>query len=102
MARLEKEGVTSQRLALARAVEQAATQVLARRYPDRGLQANVEFFTAVLLDTVGLPRELFSPLFAMGRVAGWCAHVEEQRATGKLIRPASEYVGPRGLGVRGR
>lgn len=93
--RLSRAGVTSRRLALARAVERAATQVLARRYPDRGLQANVEFYTAVLLDTVGLPRELFSPLFAMGRTAGWCAHVAEQRATGRLIRPDSEYVGPR-------
>ena len=93
--RLERAGITSRRLSLARAVERAATEVLARRYPDRGLQANVEFYTAVLLDTVGLPRELFSVLFAMGRAAGWCAHVAEQRATGKLIRPASEYVGPR-------
>jgi citrate synthase len=92
--RLEKAGVTSRRLALARAVEQAATQVLAQRYPDRGLKANVEFYTAVLLDTVGMPRGLFSPLFAMGRVAGWCAHFTEQKATGRLIRPASEYVGP--------
>lgn len=91
--RLEEKGVTSRRLTLARAVERAATQVLARRYPDRSLQANVEFYTAVLLDTVGLPRELFSVLFAMGRVAGWCAHFAEQRAIGKLIRPASEYVG---------
>jgi citrate synthase len=92
--RLARAGVTSRRLELARAVEQAATQVLAKKYPDRGLQANVEFYTAVLLDTVGLPRELFSVLFAMGRTAGWCAHYAEQRATGRLIRPDSEYVGP--------
>lgn len=93
--RLERAGLTSRRLSLARAVERAATEVLACRYPERGLQSNVEFYTAVLLDTVGLPRELFSVLFAMGRASGWCAHVAEQRATGKLIRPASEYVGPR-------
>jgi citrate synthase len=92
--RLERAGVTSARLSLARAVERVATQVLAQRYPDRSLQANVEFYTAVLLDTVGLPRQLFSPLFAAGRVAGWCAHFVEQQATGRLIRPASEYVGP--------
>lgn len=93
--RLEKSGVSSPRLRLARAVEQVATRVLARRYPDRSLQANVEFYTAVLLDTVGLPRTLFTPMFAVGRVAGWCAHVAEQRATGKLIRPESNYIGPR-------
>jgi citrate synthase len=83
------------RLVLARAVEQAAEGVLRRRYPDRPLRANVEFYTAVLLDAVGLPRALFTPTFAVGRVAGWCAHVQEQRQTGRLIRPASRYVGPR-------
>jgi citrate synthase len=48
----------------------------------------------VLLEAVGLPRALFSATFAAGRVVGWCAHVAEQRATGRLIRPASRYVGP--------
>jgi citrate synthase len=82
------------RLALARAVERAAEQALAARYPDRPLRANVEFYTAVLLEAIGLPRTLFSPTFAVGRVAGWCAHIEEQRRTGRLIRPSSRYVGP--------
>ena len=83
------------RLALARAVEAVATSALAKKYPDRSLAANVEFYTAVVLDAVGLPRELFAPTFAVGRVLGWCAHVYEQRVTGRLIRPASAYVGPR-------
>ncbi len=91
--RLESKGISSGRLTLARAVERSATHVLARKYPERSLQANVEFYTAVLLDTVGLPREVFTPMFATGRVAGWCAHVEEQRQTGKLIRPGSKYIG---------
>jgi citrate synthase len=91
--RLEAAGVSTRRLTLARAVEKAAAELLARRYPDRALKANVEFYTAVLLDAVGLPREVFSPAFASGRVLGWCAHVDEQRKTGRLIRPASEYVG---------
>ena len=91
--RLEAQGVVTGRVALARAVEHSATQVLARKYPTRSLQANVEFYTAVLLDNLGMPRSLFTPLFAAGRVAGWCAHVDEQRRTGKLIRPASTYVG---------
>jgi citrate synthase len=81
------------RLSLARAVERAAEGVLAKKHPDRALKANVEFYTAVLLDAVGLPRTLFSPTFAVGRSAGWCAHVAEQRAHGRLIRPASRYVG---------
>jgi citrate synthase len=83
------------RLALARAVERAAEEALRARHPDRPLKANVEFFTAVLLEAVGLPRQAFSPAFAVGRVAGWCAHVMEQRAEGKLIRPSSRYVGAR-------
>lgn len=90
---LEKAGITTGRLALARAVERAAEGILRVRHPNRPLHANVEFYTAVLLDTVGLPRELFTATFAVGRTAGWCAHVAEQRKTGRLIRPASLYVG---------
>ena len=85
--------LASPRLALARAVEHAAGKILRDRKPDRPLAANVEFYTAVLLDAVGLPREQFAPTFAVGRVAGWSAHVCEQRRVGKLIRPASRYVG---------
>ena len=85
--------LASPRLELAHAVETAAAKILRERKPDRPLAANVEFYTAVLLDAVGLPREQFAPTFAVGRVAGWSAHVIEQRRTGKLIRPASRYVG---------
>ncbi len=91
---LERAGVSTGRLALARAVERAAEGVLAKRYPDRPLRANVEFYTAVLLDTIGLDRGAFTPTFAVGRAVGWCAHIEEQRREGRLIRPASRYVGP--------
>jgi len=83
------------RLALARSVEKAAERVLAERHPDRPLKANVEFYTAVVLEACGVPRTLFSPVFGASRVVGWCAHVAEQRATGRLIRPASCYIGPR-------
>jgi citrate synthase len=92
---LERASVSTGRLALARAVEKTAEEALAARYPDRKLRANVEFYTAVLLDAVGVPRNLFSPTFAVGRVVGWYGHIEEQRAVGRLIRPASRYVGPR-------
>jgi len=90
---LERSGAAADRLALARAVEREAERVLAERHPERRLRANVEFYTAVLLDAIGIPRTLFSPLFATSRVVGWCAHVEEQRRVGRLIRPASKYVG---------
>jgi citrate synthase len=86
--------LASPRLELARAVEHAAAKILRERKPDRPLAANVEFFTAVLLDAVGLPREQFAATFAVGRIAGWCAHVLEQRRVGRLVRPASKYVGP--------
>ncbi len=91
---LEASGVSADRLPLARAVEREAERLLAARHPNRHLRANVEFYTAVLLDAVGIPRILFSPMFAASRVVGWCAHVDEQRAVGRLIRPASVYVGP--------
>jgi citrate synthase len=92
--RLERAGVHTGRLALARAVERAAEGVLAERHPDRRLRANVEFYTAILLDALGVPRAAFSSTFAVGRVAGWVAHIEEQRGTGRLIRPGSQYTGP--------
>jgi citrate synthase len=91
---LEQSGAAHGRLPLARAVEQAALALLERRYPDRPLRANVEFFTAVLLDALGIDRRLFTPTFAAGRVIGWYAHIAEQRRKGRLIRPESRYVGP--------
>lgn len=82
----------SERLALARAVETEAADVLLRRHPDRPLAANVEFYTAVLLEALGIPRGLFTAVFAASRVAGWCAHVDEQRRHGRLIRPQSRWA----------
>jgi citrate synthase len=84
-----------ERLTQARRVEQAAEALLSERHPDRPLRANVEFYTALLLEALGIPRALFSATFAVGRCAGWLAHVAEQRRTGKLIRPSARYVGPR-------
>jgi citrate synthase len=83
------------RIALARAIERDAEALLAARHPDRPLKANVEFYTAVLLEALALDRRLFTATFAAGRVAGWCAHVLEQRARGRLIRPDARYVGAR-------
>lgn len=82
------------RLAFAEAVEQTALAVLRAKKPDRVLETNVEFYTALLLEAVGFPPEAFTCVFAMGRVGGWIAHAFEQRSTGKLMRPQSRYVGP--------
>jgi citrate synthase len=94
LAELERDGVHSRYLALARAVERAAVAALDERRPGRRLRANVEFYTAVLLDALGIPRELFTPVFAVARVAGWLAHVAEEAAVARLIRPSLRYVGP--------
>ena len=63
------------------------------------LQPNVEINAALLLDAVGLPRDAFTPVFAVARAAGWLAHAMEQRATGRLVRPSSAYIGPRPPGA---
>ncbi len=84
----------SGRIALARHVEAEASRLLAERHPGRPLRANVEFYTAVLLDAIGLQPAQFAPTFAVGRVVGWCAHVAEQVRSGRLIRPRARYIGP--------
>lgn len=78
-------------------VEQIIVRVLEEAKPGRNLKTNVEFFTALVLQSVGLRPDQFSSMFAAGRVGGWTAHILEQLAHNRLIRPASEYVGPRGL-----
>lgn len=82
------------RIAFAEGVEKEALYLLAQKKPDRPLQTNVEFYTALVLEAVGFPRESFTNVFAAGRMAGWTAHVLEQETVGKLIRPQSRYVGP--------
>ncbi|SOC85405.1 citrate synthase [Ensifer adhaerens] len=82
------------RIVFAEKVEQQALALLAARKPLRPLQTNVEFYTALVLEAVGFPRESFTNVFAAGRMAGWTAHVLEQDALGRLIRPQSRYVGP--------
>jgi citrate synthase len=87
---------------LARSVEQTILKVLDEVKPGRNLRTNVEFYTALVLQAVGLEPRSFVATFACGRVAGWCAHVIEQHAEDHLIRPQSEYVGPRNLKVEER
>ena len=81
--------------ALARDVESTALRLLEEYKPGRRLQTNVEFYTALLLHGLGLDVPLFTPTFAIGRVSGWIAHAFEQRSANRIIRPQSEYVGPR-------
>ncbi len=88
------------RLAFAAEVEREVGAAFARLKPGRPpLQPNVEINAALLLDTVGLPRDAFTLVFAVARGAGWLAHAMEQQREGRLIRPSSAYVGPRPKGL---
>jgi len=82
------------RLQSAEALEKAALEELHARKPDRVLATNVEFWSAVILDHADVPPELFTPLFTCARVAGWSAHILEQKREAKLIRPSARYIGP--------
>jgi len=81
---------------LARSVEATALRLLEEYKPGRRLQTNVEFYTALLLHGLGLEVPLFTPTFAISRVSGWIAHAMEQQHANRIIRPQSEYAGPRG------
>ena len=83
----------SPRVEVAEALEQAALAELHARKPDRVLATNVEFWSAVVLDRAEVPPDLFTPMFTCARVAGWSAHILEQKREGRLIRPTAKYVG---------
>jgi citrate synthase len=100
---LERLGPGAGRLAFAAEVERRVAEIFARLKPGRAaLKPNVEINAALLLDAVGIPRDAFTPVFAIARCAGWLAHAMEQQKTGRLIRPISAYTGPvpPGAGVR--
>jgi citrate synthase len=84
----------SPRVEAAAALEEAALKVLRERSPDRQLETNVEYWAAVVLDIAEIPAELTPAMFGCARVAGWSAHILEQRRTGRLVRPSSRYIGP--------
>jgi len=79
---------------LARHVEQSGVRILQEYRPERKLYTNVEFYSAVVMDSVGLPSDMFTATFAASRIAGWTANVLEQVANNRLIRPEIEYTGP--------
>jgi citrate synthase len=82
---------------LAQTIEDHGLKILHEAKPDRRLYTNVEFYSAAVLHAVGLPRDLFTTTFAASRTAGWTAHILEQAADNRLIRPDVEYVGPMGF-----
>ena len=80
---------------LSKKTEDRALALLAERKPGRRLYTNVEFYSAAVLAAVGLPGDMFPPTFAVARSVGWSAHVLEQVAHNRLIRPQSEFIGPK-------
>jgi len=91
---IERLAVSGSDLPFAGEVESYIRAALRRKNPDRPLDTNVEFFTAILLDALKIPRQAFTPVFAVARAAGWTAHAREQQRCGRLIRPSSAYIGP--------
>ena len=100
-AAIERHAASGADLPFAGEVEAYIREALRRKNPDRPLETNVEFFTAILLDALAIPRQAFTPIFAVARAAGWTAHAREQQRTGRLIRPSSSYVGPMPSASRG-
>ncbi len=84
----------SPRFEVAEALEEAALAELHNRKPDYVIATNVEFYSAVVLDLAEIPPDLTPAMFACARVAGWSAHILEEKRTGRLIRPSAQYIGP--------
>jgi citrate synthase len=84
----------SPRFEVAEALERAAVSELTARRPDRALRTNVEFWSAVVLDHAQVPPHMFTSMFTCARLAGWSAHILEQKRHGRLIRPSARYIGP--------
>ncbi|WP_259782115.1 citrate synthase/methylcitrate synthase [Aestuariispira ectoiniformans] len=82
---------------LAKEVERVTLELLKEYKPDLKLETNIEFYTALLLNGIGLTPEFFAPTFAAARVVGWIGNCLEQTETGRLIRPKADYIGPRNL-----
>ncbi|MCA1655074.1 MAG: citrate synthase 2, partial [Pseudonocardiaceae bacterium] len=82
------------RYEVAAELEQAALTELRDRRPDRAIETNVEFWAAVILDFAQVPPHMMPAMFTCARTAGWCAHIMEQKRTGRLVRPSAKYVGP--------
>jgi len=84
----------SPRYEAAERFEQAAHEALQEAHPERPLPTNVDYWAAIVLDVAHIPPDMYPAMFGCARVAGWSAHILEQRRTGKLIRPSARYVGP--------
>jgi citrate synthase len=92
--RRSAEELGAPRFEAALALENAALKELRERRPDRPVETNVEFWAAIVLDFAEVPAHMFTSMFTCARTAGWCAHILEQKNTGRLVRPSARYIGP--------
>jgi citrate synthase len=88
------EELGSPQVEIAEELEQVALKALQEKHPERVLATNVEYYSAIVLDVAEIPPPLAPAMFACSRVAGWSAHILEQKRTGRLFRPSAVYVGP--------
>ena len=86
-------GIGGDQVAFANQVERTVVEVLAELKPGRELYTNVEFYAGVVMNSCGIPREMFTPTFAAGRMIGWSAHILEQADSNRIIRPSAVYCG---------
>jgi len=84
---------------LAENVEETARALLREKHPERTLETNVEFYSSVVLNAIGIPIDMFTSTFACSRLVGWSAHIFEQLSDNRLFRPESEYIGPQDLAL---
>lgn len=91
--------ILSQKLGDAKWI-QMSERIAELMFRKKGLNANVDFYSATVYYSLGIPTDLFTPIFAISRTSGWTAHVLEQLADNRLIRPQSLYIGPTGLKVK--
>ena len=84
---LSESSGTSKWYEMSRVIEEIMKQ-------DKNINANVDFYSATVYYNLGIPVDLFTPLFAISRISGWTAHILEQLANNRLIRPRAEYIGP--------
>ena len=96
---LARQNANQRIFSLAETVESEARRLLSAEHPERPLDTNVEFYSSLVLDSVGIPIDMFTPTFASARIFGWMAQIMEQLADNRLFRPDSRYIGPLGLKV---
>jgi citrate synthase len=86
--------LSSPQVEVAEELEHVALKALQAAHPERVLATNVEYYSAIVLDVAEIPPPLAPAMFACSRVAGWSAHILEQKRTGRLFRPNARYIGP--------